>query len=63
MVRSSGFKIPEDQIRKREEQERHKQDSDKEAFLKELEQQRYKIFNDLNLHSGEQVHEIHLEGV
>jgi len=62
IVRSGGFKIPEDLLKKKEEMT-HKDGLGKEVTEKELAEKRQQILNDLNINYESLFHEMHSDHV
>ena len=60
MVCSSGFKIPEEMVKKSKVSDSNKEESKRTMTEKELEERRMRIINDLEI-STEGVHEKHFE--
>ena len=63
MVCSSGFKIPEEFLNKKQEVGYHKDSAGKQVTEKELEERRQQILQDLNISSDDLYHEQHFENV
>jgi len=58
MVRSSGFKIPEELLKKKQ-GEKPLEEYDKDITMKELEQRRQQILNDMKITSEDILHQQH----